>query len=67
MAYDGLTDPFDHMAMGESTERYNEHLGITREEQDAFSARSHQRAAVASKDGLFDDEIVAGAGAAAPR
>ncbi|HWF40841.1 MAG TPA: acetyl-CoA C-acyltransferase, partial [Acidothermaceae bacterium] len=59
MAYDGLTDPFEHIAMGESTERYNTHLGISREEQDAFAARSHQRAAVARKDGLFDDEIVA--------
>jgi acetyl-CoA C-acetyltransferase len=59
MAYDGLTDPFEHIAMGESTERYNTHLGISRGEQDAFAARSHQRAAVASKDGLFDDEIVA--------
>jgi acetyl-CoA C-acetyltransferase len=59
MAYDGLTDAFDHMAMGESTEGHNAHLGITREEQDAFAARSHQRAAMAQKDGLFDDEIVA--------
>src|SRR5450432_167057 len=39
IAYDGLTDPFDHIAMGESTERYNEHLNITREEQDALAAR----------------------------
>ena len=45
-------------AMGESTERYNAELGITREEQDAFSARSHQRAAAAQKNGLFDEEIV---------
>src|SRR5450631_88705 len=59
MAYDGLTDPFDHVAMGESTERHNAHLSITRHEQDAFAARSHQRAALARKDGLFDDEIVA--------
>jgi len=59
MAYDGLTDPFEHIAMGESTERYNAKLSISREEQDAFAARSHQRAALASKDGLFDDEIVA--------
>ena len=59
MAYDGLTDPFDHMAMGESTERYNDHLNITRQEQDLFAARSHQRAALARKNGLFDDEIVA--------
>jgi acetyl-CoA C-acetyltransferase len=58
MAYDGLTDPFDHVAMGESTERHNAHLGISRDEQDAFAARSHHRAARASANGLFDDEIV---------
>ncbi|HEX7106903.1 MAG TPA: acetyl-CoA C-acetyltransferase [Acidothermaceae bacterium] len=58
MAYDGLTDAFDHLAMGESTERHNAKLGITRDEQDAYSARSHQRAALARKDGLFDAEIV---------
>ena len=58
MAYDGLTDAFDHLAMGESTERHNAKLSITREEQDAFAAKSHQRAAAARKDGLFDAEIV---------
>src|SRR5450432_824184 len=58
MAYDGLTDPFDHVAMGESTERHNAHLGISRDEQDAFAARSHHRAAHARANGLFDDEIV---------
>ncbi|MDQ6875758.1 MAG: acetyl-CoA C-acetyltransferase [Actinomycetota bacterium] len=58
MAYDGLTDAFDHLAMGESTERYNAKLGISREEQDEFAARSHQRAALAQKNGLFDEEIV---------
>jgi acetyl-CoA C-acetyltransferase len=57
-AHDGLTDAFDGVSMGESTERYNARLGITREEQDEFSARSHQRAAAAAKNGLFDDEIV---------
>src|SRR5471032_2705178 len=59
MAHDGLTDPFDHIGMGESTEKYNAHLNITRQEQDHFAARSHQRAALARKNGLFDDEIVA--------
>ncbi|GAA0367790.1 acetyl-CoA C-acetyltransferase [Microbispora corallina] len=58
MALDGLTDAFDQIAMGESTERHNARLGLTREEQDAFSARSHQLAAQATKNGLFDDEIV---------
>jgi len=58
MALDGLTDAFDHVAMGESTERHNAGLDISREEQDEFAARSHQRAALAQKNGLFDDEIV---------
>jgi acetyl-CoA C-acetyltransferase len=57
MAYDGLTDSFDHIPMGESTEIVNGRLGIARAEQDAFAARSHQRAALAIKNGLFDDEI----------
>ena len=58
MAYDGLFCAFDQVAMGESTEKYNAKLGISREEQDEFSARSHQRAAAAAKNGLFDAEIV---------
>src|SRR3954464_10914945 len=59
MAHDGLFCAFDQVAMGESTERYNAKLGITREEQDEFSARSHELAAAAQKNGAFDDEIVA--------
>jgi acetyl-CoA C-acetyltransferase len=58
MAFDGLTDAFDHVSMGESTERHNAGLGIGREEQDEFAARSHQRAAEAIKNGLLSDEIV---------
>ena len=58
MAYDGLVDAFDRIPMGESTDRYSERLGITRAEQDEFAARSHQRAAAAQKNGLFDEEIV---------
>ncbi|MEV7966188.1 acetyl-CoA C-acetyltransferase [Sphaerisporangium sp. NPDC088356] len=58
MAFDGLTDVFDQVSMGESTERHNTRLGLGRAEQDAFSARSHQLAAAAVKDGRFDDEIV---------
>ncbi|MEV6843285.1 acetyl-CoA C-acetyltransferase [Actinoplanes sp. NPDC051411] len=57
MAYDGLMDPWDGVAMGESTERSGQGLGISREEQDAFSARSHQRAAAAQREGRFADEI----------
>jgi len=58
MAHDGLFCAFDQVAMGESTERYNAKLGINREEQDAFAARSHERAALAQKNGTFDDELV---------
>ncbi|MEU7894679.1 acetyl-CoA C-acetyltransferase [Nonomuraea sp. NPDC049152] len=58
MAHDGLYCAFDQCAMGESTERYNARLGIGRAEQDEISARSHQLAAAAIKNGVFDDEIV---------
>jgi len=57
MAHDGLFCAFDQVAMGESTERYNAKLGITREEQDEFAAASHQRAAAAQKNGHFAEEI----------
>jgi acetyl-CoA C-acetyltransferase len=57
MAFDGLTDIFDNIPMGESTENFNGKLGLTREEQDEFAARSHQRAAIAQKNGVFDEEI----------
>ncbi len=57
MALDGLTDAFDHLSMGESTERSGRELGITREQQDEFAAMSHQRAAAAAKNGLFAAEI----------
>ncbi|HEY5832784.1 acetyl-CoA C-acetyltransferase [Streptomyces sp.] len=57
MAYDGLTDAFENIAMGESTEHHNTRLGIERGPQDEFGALSHQRAAAAQKNGLFDAEI----------
>jgi acetyl-CoA C-acetyltransferase len=58
MAYDGLWDAFTDQAMGGLTEAANDGDGaFSREEQDAFSARSHQLAARAWKDGLFDDEV----------
>jgi len=57
MAYDGLFCAFDQVAMGVSTEKYNDRYSVTREEQDAFSARSHQRAAAAAEKGIFAEEI----------
>jgi acetyl-CoA C-acetyltransferase len=60
LAYDGLHDIFTDQAMGNLTESKNQERGqqISREEQDAFAAASHQNAARAWKDGLFDDEVV---------
>jgi len=57
MAYDGLTDSFEGIAMGESTEKHNTRLGIQRPEQDEIAALSHQRAAAAQKNGIFEAEI----------
>jgi acetyl-CoA C-acetyltransferase len=57
MAYDGLFCAFDQMAMGAATEKYNSRYEITRADQDEFSARSHQRAAAAIKEGRFAEEI----------
>ncbi|WP_020670974.1 acetyl-CoA C-acetyltransferase [Amycolatopsis nigrescens] len=57
MAYDGLFCAFDQVAMGASTEKYNTRYGLTRAQQDEFSARSHQRAAAAIAAGRFADEI----------
>lgn len=57
MAYDGLTDAFENIAMGESTEKHNTRLGILRPEQDEIAALSHQRAAAAQKNGIFEAEI----------
>ncbi|MFI5625746.1 acetyl-CoA C-acetyltransferase [Nocardioides sp. NPDC051685] len=60
MAYDALYDQATAQAMGALTEAVNadREKGVSREEQDAFSARSHQLAAAAQKNGTFDDEIV---------
>ncbi|HKX45950.1 MAG TPA: acetyl-CoA C-acyltransferase, partial [Planctomycetota bacterium] len=58
MALDGLTDAYDQVSMGESTERHVARLGISREAQDAFGAASHQKAAAAHKNGHFAEEIV---------
>src|SRR3712207_3666115 len=57
MAHDGLSDTFDQVAMGELTEQANSRYDLTREEQDAFAAESHQKAARAGKNGIFDEAI----------
>ncbi|OKJ77706.1 acetyl-CoA acetyltransferase [Streptomyces sp. CB02460] len=57
MAYDGLTDAYENIPMGESTEKHNTRLGLDRAAQDEIGALSHQRAAAAQKNGLFEAEI----------
>ncbi|MFI6729409.1 acetyl-CoA C-acetyltransferase [Streptomyces sp. R-74717] len=57
MAYDGLTDAYENIPMGESTEKHNTHLGLNRADQDEIGALSHQRAAAAQKNGIFEAEI----------
>lgn len=59
-AFDGLWDSFTDQAMGGLTEAANAgDRQFSRQEQDAFSARSHQLAALAWKNGLMDEEVVA--------
>jgi acetyl-CoA C-acetyltransferase len=58
LTYDGLFCAFDSCLMGESSDLKNADLHITREDQDAWSARSHERAAIATDSGVFAEEIV---------
>ncbi len=59
MAFDGLWDAFTDQAMGNLTEQANAgDVEFSREEQDTFSAASHQKAAAAWEKGLFDDEVI---------
>jgi acetyl-CoA C-acetyltransferase len=56
--HDGLWSTFTDQHMGESSDDVNAELGITREEQDAWAARSHHRTAAAWDEGRFDEEVV---------
>jgi len=59
MVFDGLTSSFDGLHMVQQASNVSRELGISREEQDEWAFRSHQRAAAAQDAGRFDDEIVA--------
>ncbi|HSK15183.1 MAG TPA: acetyl-CoA C-acetyltransferase [Gaiellaceae bacterium] len=59
MLHDGLVSSFDGMHMVEQASFVSRELGISREEQDAWALRSHQRAVAAIDEGRFADEIVA--------
>jgi len=54
----GLTDPFCGLNMGLTAEKLARELGITRQEQDEFANRSHQRAVAAQIEGRFAEEIL---------
>ncbi len=58
MIWDGLRSTFDDSHMVQQAARVARELGISREEQDAWALRSHERAAAAQDAGRFDDEIV---------
>src|SRR5919109_3807179 len=58
MIYDGLWSTFTDKHMGDSSDEVNSELGIGREEQDEWAARSHQRAAQAWESGRMADEVV---------
>jgi acetyl-CoA C-acetyltransferase len=58
MVHDGLTSTFDKRHMVQQASFVARELGISREDQDAWALRSHERAVHAQDEGLFDDEIV---------
>jgi acetyl-CoA C-acetyltransferase len=58
LVHDGLWCPFENWAMGEAAEHIASKCGVSRGEQDRFSAQSHQRAAAAWESGVFATEIV---------
>jgi acetyl-CoA C-acetyltransferase len=58
MVFDGLTSTFDGSHMVQQASAVSRELGISREDQDAWAARSHERAAAAQDAGVFDEEIV---------
>lgn len=58
MIHDGLWCSFDEEHMGAGSDRMNERYGISREAQDEWAARSHERAASAWKNGRFEGEVV---------
>jgi acetyl-CoA C-acetyltransferase len=58
MVFDGLTSSFDELHMVQQASKVSRELGISREDQDAWALRSHERAVRAIDEGRFADEIV---------
>jgi acetyl-CoA C-acetyltransferase len=58
LTYDGLTDVYNHCAMGVCADNTAKEMSITRQEQDAYAINSYKRSAVAWAAGKFKDEII---------
>jgi acetyl-CoA C-acetyltransferase len=58
MVFDGLTSSFDKLHMVQQASQVARELGISRDDQDAWAYRSHQRAVAAADAGRFEEEIV---------
>ena len=58
MVYDGLWDIYNNFHMAITAELVSEKYKVSREMQDAFAAKSHQKAVKAAKDGKFKDEML---------
>src|SRR5436309_6235358 len=58
MIWDGLRSTFDELHMVQQAAKVARELGVSREDQDAWAFRSHERAVAAQDAGRFDDEIV---------
>jgi acetyl-CoA C-acetyltransferase len=58
MIWDGLRSTFDELHMVQQAAKVARELGVSREDQDAWAFRSHERAAAAQDAGRFDDEIL---------
>ena len=58
LQHDGLTDIYNHCAMGVCADNTAKEMNISRKDQDDYAIASYQRSAAAWKDGKFKDEIV---------
>ena len=58
LLYDGLWDPYHQFPMGNCGDKVAKQMGISRAQQDEYAIRSYERAAGATKEGLFSDEIL---------
>ncbi len=58
LTFDGLTDVYNHCAMGVCADNTAKEMNISRQEQDAYAIQSYQRTAAAWSAGKFNDEII---------